>query len=346
MKVTFPHFGNYDIAFESLFEKIGLNYVLPPKTTPFDIERGAKISPEMYCFPFKVNMGNYLRAIEKGANLIFIWQNPGLCRQKYYAKLQEKALREAGFQVSVIGLGPDIFLRLKKIARVSFFKMSLATYFCLKKIKLIEEIERKARFLRPRERNLGETDRVMEGLLEQLRKIKKLGKLLSFKREIKESFAKIELKKDQKFPKVGIIGEIFTVIDGMTNYQIEKKLGQLGVDVSRKLTLSEFIKHGLFPWKRKRAQKIASPYLKSPVGGHGLLTVVEMIEYAKEGYDGIIHLLPMGCMPETTVRPILQQIKEEKKIPFLSFSIDEQSSETGLITRLEAFVDLLKAQKL
>lgn len=346
MKVSFPHFGNYDIAFEKICQLLNLDYLVPPKTTFSDIERGAKISPEMYCFPFKVNMGNYLRAIQEGADHFFMWQNPGLCRQRYYAALQEKALQDAGYQVSVVGLGPKIIFQLKKISDASFLKMIYVTCFTLRLLHLIEEIERKTRFYRPREKNSGETDRVSEECFKRLREIKNLRELFSFKRKLKKRFAKIWVKEKQNLLKVGIIGEIFTVIDGVTNYDIERKLGSMEVEITRNLSISEFIKHGLFPWTNTRAKKIAFPYLKSGVGGHGLLTVAEMLEYAEKGYDGVIHLLPFGCMPESTVRPILHKIKEEHKIPLLSLSIDEQTSDTGLETRLEAFVDLLKSRKL
>ena len=66
-----------------------------------------------------------------------------------------------------------------------------------------------------------------------------------------------------------------------------------------------------------------------------------MLDYAKKDFDGIIHLLPAFCMPEITVRPILEKIHQETKIPFLSLSLDEQVAEAGINTRLEAFVDVV-----
>jgi predicted nucleotide-binding protein (sugar kinase/HSP70/actin superfamily) len=95
-------------------------------------------------------------------------------------------------------------------------------------------------------------------------------------------------------------------------------------------------------WK---IQKKIMPYLQSTVGGHGRDAIYEMLEYSKGNFDGVIQLLPFGCMPETTVRPILQKISKEKNIPFISFSIDEQTGETGITTRLEAFIDLIKNRK-
>jgi hypothetical protein len=49
-----------------------------------------------------------------------------------------------------------------------------------------------------------------------------------------------------------------------------------------------------------------------------------------------------NCMPEVTVRPILEKIRQENSIPFLSLSLDEQVAEAGINTRLEAFADVVK----
>ena len=63
---------------------------------------------------------------------------------------------------------------------------------------------------------------------------------------------------------------------------------------------------------------------------------------AKEGYDGVVHIAPTGCMPEISVRPILRKVSQDLKIPVLELSFDEHSSHVGVVTRLEAFVDILR----
>jgi hypothetical protein len=34
MKATFPHLGNVYIAVKALFDGLGIDYVIPPKTVP------------------------------------------------------------------------------------------------------------------------------------------------------------------------------------------------------------------------------------------------------------------------------------------------------------------------
>ena len=64
--------------------------------------------------------------------------------------------------------------------------------------------------------------------------------------------------------------------------------------------------------------------------------------HAKE-YDGIIHLAPFTCMPEIVAQNIMLTTKED--IPVLTILCDEQIAKPGVLTRLEAFVDLLERKR-
>ena len=346
MRITFPYWGNYTIAFKSLFEKLGIDVVLPEKTNSRTIEEGAKISPEMYCLPLKINVGNYLSAIRKGADTIFMVTSlGGSCRLRYYGDIQEKVLLETGHKVDFVIFDQDvrdIYRKIKEISNASFWKIVKAGLFFYDKIKLIENLEKRACYLRPREIKKGETDKILlKGFLD-LEKIKDEKKMNESKKEIWQKIEKIEIDKERKVPKVGIIGEIYTVTDGAINFGVEEKLGREGIEVHREMDITYHLKKLIFPWKDWIIQRKINPYLRSTVGGHGRDAIYEMLHYIEEDFDGIIHLLPMACMPEVTIRPILEKLHQESGIPFLSLSLDEQVAEAGVDTRLEAFVDLIK----
>ena len=143
-------------------------------------------------------------------------------------------------------------------------------------------------------------------------------------------------------PKIGLIGEIYTVSDPAINFEVEKKLGEEGIEVHREMDLTYHLKKKIFFWKDWVIQRKINPYLKSTVGGHGRDAIYEMLDYVKNDFDGIIHILPAFCMPEVSIRPILEKIHQEQGIPFLSLSLDEQVAEAGINTRIEAFVDVVK----
>jgi len=148
--------------------------------------------------------------------------------------------------------------------------------------------------------------------------------------------------------KVSIIGEVFVVLDPFANMDIEMELGKLGVEVKRTMSLSRWVKYRLFlnylgvdEWKE--VHEAATPYLKRDVGGDGWESVGEKVVYAREGYDGMVHLAPFTCMPEIVAQNIMPSTKED--IPVLTVLYDEQMARPGMITRLEAFVDLLKFRR-
>ncbi len=344
--ITFARWGNYTIAFKTLFEKLGLEVISPEKTNATTILEGAKMSPEMFCFPLKVTLGNYLPALRKGANTIFMVQNAGgSCRQRYYGTIQDKVLKEQGWDINFIDFKTtpkDIYLKFKKVSGASFWQILKAGRFFFKKLRLIEKIEKLSQYIRPREIEKGAADKL---LIESFLKIEETNEENDFsklKEEVLKKFSDIKIEKNKNVHKVGLIGEIYTVCDPTVNFDIERKLGNEGIEVEREMDLTYHLKKAIFPWKDWLIQKKVSPYLKSTVGGHGRDAIYEMLNYVKKDFDGIIHLLPAFCMPEVTVRPILEKIHQESGIPFLSFSLDEQVAEAGINTRLEAFIDVIR----
>jgi predicted nucleotide-binding protein (sugar kinase/HSP70/actin superfamily) len=50
-------------------------------------------------------------------------------------------------------------------------------------------------------------------------------------------------------------------------------------------------------------------------------------------------------MPENICRAILPRVEADYNIPVLNLCLDEHASPTGIATRLEAFVDLLRERR-
>ncbi|NLA26164.1 MAG: hypothetical protein GX878_02090 [Firmicutes bacterium] len=59
--------------------------------------------------------------------------------------------------------------------------------------------------------------------------------------------------------------------------------------------------------------------------------------------EGIIHVTAFGCGPDAMVDKFVELEAKKKKVPFLTLTIDEHTGEGGIQTRLEAFVDMLRA---
>jgi len=92
-------------------------------------------------------------------------------------------------------------------------------------------------------------------------------------------------------------------------------------------------------------KRLARDYLHDGTWGTELFSCARALEFAGEGFDGLMHIYSFGCLPQTAIKPALLKISADKKIPLLSLSIGDKFSEAGIETRIEAFVDLLKRRK-
>lgn len=106
MKITFPHMGNTYIAAKGLLEDLGNEVVLAPRCSKRTLELGTKYSPESICLPLKINIGNYIESIEKGADTIIITGSCGPCRFGFYPIMEQALLNDLGYDVNIISLDP------------------------------------------------------------------------------------------------------------------------------------------------------------------------------------------------------------------------------------------------
>jgi predicted nucleotide-binding protein (sugar kinase/HSP70/actin superfamily) len=128
---------------------------------------------------------------------------------------------------------------------------------------------------------------------------------------------------------------------------IEQLLGTLGVEVDRWFWLSKSLRLPSLDQLRHRAEtreraESAAHYLGRDVGGFAFASVKEAMVFVEEGVAGLIHLAPFNCTPEIVAASVLPRLARDHDVPLLALSFDEQSGEAGLVTRLEAFVDLLE----
>lgn len=62
--------------------------------------------------------------------------------------------------------------------------------------------------------------------------------------------------------------------------------------------------------------------------------------------DGMIYITSFGCGIDSFVADMCERdLRRNSKIPFFLMMIDEHSGESGLETRLKAFIDMLKRKK-
>lgn len=171
--------------------------------------------------------------------------------------------------------------------------------------------------------------------------------LLRVLSQIKEVECKTYHTGSNNLLRIGIVGECYTVWESDINFDIVGKLQKMGVGIHISITVSHYIKKALkLDFFSRRAEKReAKRLLSEGIGGHGFDSIVSTIWYGKQGFDGIIHLLPLSCMPESTVEVLVDQVAKKYNVPLYRFPIDENNFEAGFDTRLSTFVSMIKRKK-
>jgi predicted nucleotide-binding protein (sugar kinase/HSP70/actin superfamily) len=356
MKITAPHMGHLHLMLDDLFGRLGVDYVKPPPTTTRTLQIGAKVSPEFACLPLKINLGNFIEGLEAGADTIVMAGGHGPCRFGYYGIVEEMILRDLGYEFkfhmlepfndgaykfykTFEALSPGLSIRqLWKILKVSFSKG-----------RAFDRLHRRALQLRAHETNRGDTTRALHEAEQVLYSAVTPEEIMEAGREAMAIIEAVDHDPERDVIKVGIAGEFYLLLEPFSNFGLEEVLGNMGVYIERSVWVTDWIspqkKNLIYGWPKKLVDAKAEPYLNHNVGGEGRETIGSVVIFAEQGFDGVIQLLPFGCMPENIATSILPKVQEKFDIPVLTLAFDEQTGRAGVVTRVEAFLDLLQARR-
>ncbi len=358
VKVTFPHMGTISIAWASALRKIGVEPFVPPYTSKKTLSLGTKNSPEAICLPYKLILGNFIEAIEGGTDYVAMITSPGICRLGEYGNNIYNTLKDLGYKTNYIELSlydgiRGLYKFLTEISGKNDPILIMRTInILMRKIFAIDDLDTALSYYRAREIKFGDAEKNYK---KALKMIDKAGNTKDLKKAYElalKEIEKTEIDENREVLHVDLTGEIFLVNDEFSNQNIERELGRMGVQTRRSLTVGSFLKDAIIPkaFQNKethlqRAEKMAKPYLMRDIGGDALECVSDVVFADKKGKDGIIHISPFTCMPEIMSQNIFPTMRGEHEIPILTLIMDEQTGKAGYITRLEAFVDLMRRKK-
>ncbi len=68
--------------------------------------------------------------------------------------------------------------------------------------------------------------------------------------------------------------------------------------------------------------------------------------YLESGVDGIIGIMTFGCGPDSLMMEMVRrQANRMRATPFMTLTLEEHAAEGGVVTRLEAFLDMIHRKK-
>ena len=310
---------NFYPMWKTFFEGVGANVIVSQETNKKIVDDGIKSCVDSACLPVKTYLGHVIDLIEKKVDYIFIPRVVSVEPKKY---LCSKFLGLPDFVKSSIDNLQNII-----DAEINLYNGEKAFKKEAIKIGNIFTYDNK---------------KILQSYYNALNIQKEFEDIMKRGYTATEAFRILETKKinDKVFTnydiKIGLLGHSYDIMDNYISMGIVDRLKNMGVKIYTIEMLSEDqIYYGISKLSKDMFWKYERDIL-----GAGLF-------FLENNYvDGVISVAAFGCGPDSLTEDYLERMyKRKKTIPFMQLTIDEHTGEAGILTRIEAFIDLLKYKK-
>jgi len=305
---------DYFPLWRAFFEALGQEVVVSDVTNKIIMEAGLKRAVDETCLPVKVYMGHVLNLRDR-VDYLFI---PRL------VSLEEKHFncpKFIGLPDMVKGcldkLPPILEVTVdltdnKKLARQTLYE--LGRKFTARPWKVRHAYAKALKAYR------AYRDALKQGLSHE-QAIRSLTEVISIE------------QKDSPF-RIALLSHPYNICDPWAGNGISRKLEDMGVQI---ITADAFSLGYLREKAKYLSEHIYWTFEKKLAGA-----AIHFLETRE--VDGIIIVVAFECGPDSLVAELIER-EVGGKLPIMTLSIDEHTGEAGLLTRLEAFVDMIQWQK-
>jgi predicted nucleotide-binding protein (sugar kinase/HSP70/actin superfamily) len=133
---------------------------------------------------------------------------------------------------------------------------------------------------------------------------------------------------------IAIIGHPYLLYDEHINYRLIYRLKQ----ANNKVLTPEMLTTEEFESATARLVGRAHWTYEEEVVGAGE-------HYLENGADGVIGIMTFGCGPDSLMMDMVRRRARTMATPFMGLTLDEHTAEAGIVTRLEAFLDMIYRKK-
>ncbi len=306
-------FYRFYFLWKTFLEELGFEVVVSPPTNKEVVHWGLTNSVDEICFPVKVFLGHVFSLIDK-VDFLFLPRMVSFHKNEYNCP-------------KILGL-PDIVRNLFRYPDENLLdsEVNMRDRGVRGWIQGYLEIGRK----------LGKSERETMRALSLAEE-----KHRDFREKVRSGLLPEVLIDGKKpfpaFPeKILLLGHPYLVSDSYINMNVVQKLADLGFSV--------FVSEMLPEREIRRALKLVPKVSFWTISNEILGTALHFIRDGKKEVQGLIHLVSFECGPDSLVGEVIERsLKRERKgLPYLRLEIDEHTGEAGVVTRLEAFVDMIK----
>lgn len=136
---------------------------------------------------------------------------------------------------------------------------------------------------------------------------------------------------------VGVVGHPYVLYDDEISHRLIKRLRSQGIRVLTPEMAPAAEAAGEIPG---REVGLSKSYWESEED------VIDAGDYyVKIKVDGIIGMMAFSCGPDSMMMHLVQRKAQDAGIPFMCLTLEEHTAEAGIVTRLEAYLDMLRRQR-
>lgn len=137
-------------------------------------------------------------------------------------------------------------------------------------------------------------------------------------------------------PRIALIGHPYILYDRQISLDTLARLDNLGMQV---LTPDMVERHEI----NQAASRLEKRLFWS--SGHTIAGAALALMSGVRPLSGIVFMTCFACGPDALVGELIGRQAQRLGIPYMQLSLDEHTAEAGLITRLEAFTDMIKRRR-
>lgn len=132
---------------------------------------------------------------------------------------------------------------------------------------------------------------------------------------------------------VGVAGHLYNVYDSRASLGMLSRIGAMGARVT---TVEDVSRRDIRRQLKTLPRKIRWDFESRMVGA--------ALHWSRSrSVAGVIYVSSFACGPGSMIGALIQdQMNREESVPLMTIILDEHSGEGGLITRIEAFLDMVR----
>lgn len=308
----------YFPLWHSFLTSLGAEVEVSPPTNKGILEQGVKGAVDEACLPIKVHYGHIL-ALKDKCDLMWV---PRLVSIEPKAYICPK------------------FMGLPDMLRSSFTNLPpfIDTNINLRQgnDKVVDAVLEVGHYFTHNRRQImnawEKSKRTYRCYLDMLQEGASPGRAIELLCGVPDRRGRAESENVPRRWKIGLVGHGYNIYDEYISMDLIGRLKRLGVEV---ITADHIPQNIIETEASKLPKRLFWSLGKRLIGATFHLL-------SREDIHGIIHVASFGCGPDSLVGDLVERFSHRaQKVPFMYLTLDEQTGEAGIQTRVEAFTDML-----